>query len=723
MAETAASDAARRILVVDDDRFMRECAKDTLEAEGFAVDLAANGTEALDCYEPLRPNLIILDVQMPILDGLSTCQELRRRYPNDPIPVLIVTASEDPLSVERAFAAGATDFVSKPVQWPLLAHRVRYLLRASLALDELRESQASLQEAQRIARLGSWEWILETHTMRWSDETFRIFGQEPGSVEASEENFWTFIHADDRTRVREALATALQEGKGFSVEHRVTLPSGTVTHVRQQAEILPETWRQPNRISGTIQDMTEQMIAREQIQYLAHYDSLTGLANRRLFHEQLARAIAAAEEKNRCVGLLYLDLDQFKRVNDTLGHGAGDRLLQIVAERLRGCLRARDIVARADDPGSSAEVSRLGGDEFTILLSQISSSEGAGTVARRILASLPEPITIDDYQISCSAGIGISVYPSDGRDAETLVKNADTAMYQAKKRGRNTYEFYSEEMNARSLRKLTLENRLRNAIEHGELELLYQPQVDLRDGSATGMEALLRWEDPELGSVSSREIIPVAEESGLIVPLGRWVMREACTRNRLWQDGGYQKLRVAVNVSILEFGSHQFLQSLLSTLQESGLDPHFLEIELTESTMLQDDEAVVRLLREMRAIGVSVALDDFGTGYSSLSYLTRFPLDVLKLDRCFVRDLGTDPAAAGIAASVISMAHSLDLRVVAEGVEIEAQVEFLREHGCDEMQGFLLAPPLNAGEFERFISAEPVWLEKKSSSTGNGSRS
>jgi diguanylate cyclase (GGDEF)-like protein/PAS domain S-box-containing protein len=714
MADIAADDSAGSILVVDDDRFMRECAKDTLEAEGFAVDLAANGTEALDRCESLRPGLIILDVQMPIVDGLSTCQELRRRYPHHPIPVLIVTASEDPLSVERAFAAGATDFISKPVQWPLLAHRVRYLLRASLALDELRESQASLQEAQRIARLGSWEWILETHTMRWSDETFRIFGQEPSSIEASEENFWKFIHSDDRRRVQEALATALQEGKGFSLEHRVALPSGTVTHVRHQTEVLPATWRQPSRISGTIQDMTEHTIARERIQYLAHYDSLTGLANRRLFHEQLAQALVAAGEQNSCVALLYLDLDQFKRVNDTLGHRAGDRLLQAVAERLRGCVRARDVVARAKEADSGAEVSRLGGDEFTILLSQISSTGDAETVARRILASLPEPIAIDEHQLSCSASIGIAVYPTDGRDAEMLVKNADTAMYQAKKRGRNTYEFYSEDMNARSLRKLTLESRLRNAIEHGELKLLYQPKVDVRDGKVTGMEALLRWEDAELGSVSPREIIPLAEESGLIVPLGRWVLREACIQNRRWQDDGYQKLRVAVNLSTIEFRSHQFFESLLGALSESRLDPHFLEIEVTESAILQDDEAVALLLRELRAVGISVALDDFGTGYSSLSYLTRFPLDVLKLDRCFVRDLGTDPVAAGIAASVISMAHSLDLRVVAEGVDIEAQVEFLRERGCDEMQGFLVAPPLPPEELLRFISAEPMRPDHKS---------
>jgi diguanylate cyclase (GGDEF)-like protein/PAS domain S-box-containing protein len=706
MLDTGGAEPKPLILVVDDDRMAREMARSALEEAGYVVAEAANGAEALKVFEGRRPSLVLLDLQMPVLDGFSACEQLRSRYPEDHSPVLVVTGNEDRESVDRAYEVGATDFTHKPVNWPLLVHRVRYLLRVSDAFGELRRSQASLASSQRIARLGSFEWDADSNEMHWSDETYRIFGLVPGSVEASYESFWKRVHPDDREKAREAIRESLKQSKQFSVEHRVQRLSGEPRHVRQQGEISEEEGRAGTWIVGTVQDVTEQWAAQQKINYLASYDSLTGLVNRRLFREQLERAMAAARERNHSFALLFMDLDRFKRINDTLGHDAGDQILKAVAERLRLHVRGSDVVARGEEEDEAAAVSRLGGDEFTVLLSKITRPEEAGDVARRILRVLPEPISVNGQEVAITGSVGIAVYPTDGEDADELVRHADAAMYHAKDRGRNNCQFFSDSMNAESLRKLTVESRLREALERGELRLHYQPIVDLRTGAITGAEALLRWNHPELGTVSPSEFVPVSEETGLIVPIGEWVLRTACCQAKQWQEEGYLDILMSVNVSIRQFAHHDLRDTVARALQDSGIDPSYLELELTESFMMQDDEAAATVLRDLRAIGVRVALDDFGTGYSSLSYVTRFPLDTLKMDRCFVRDIDSDPGAAGIASAVISMAHSLDARVVAEGVDTEEQATFLRAQGCDEMQGFLFSEAVPADEFVRLLQLE-----------------
>ena len=691
------------ILVVDDDRLIRTMLRDSLQQQGFAVAEVPNGIEALAAYERLRPSLVLLDLHMPDPDGFSVCRSIRDRHPSDPTPILVVTADGDPVALDRAYAAGATDFVAKPLHPALLVHRIRYLLRGSSALVSLAQSQRSLSRAQRIARLGSWEWNPYTGALHWSGETFRILGLDASAVETWD-LFFSTVHPVDRDRVRAEMREGMRGQHSFRIQYRVVLPDGSVRHVDAQGEVAADGPEDGAWISGTIQDVTEQAHAQARIRYLASYDSLTGLANRRLFHEQLERAIVAAKARGHMVGLLFMDLDRFKRINDTLGHGAGDTLLQTVAERLRAHVRGSDVVGRVDTEDPGPEISRLGGDEFTVLLSKLGEPEEAGDVARRILRSIPEPIVLEGHTVSLSASVGIAIYPVDGEDVETLVKHADAAMYSAKAQGRDNFQFFSPRINALALRKLALESRLRVAIERKELRLYYQPRLDLATGRVVGVEALLRWNHPELGAVSPREFIPLAEEAGLISPIGEWVLRTACLQARAWDQQGLGPIVISVNVSPRQFAENDLLALVGGILRETGVPPRLIELELTEQLLMQDNEETALALRDLRAMGVTIALDDFGTGYSSLSYLARFPLDTLKMDRCFVRDVDDDPAAAGVAKAVIALGHSLGVRVVAEGVDTFEQERFLREQGCDELQGFLLSGALPSDEVVRFFS-------------------
>jgi diguanylate cyclase (GGDEF)-like protein/PAS domain S-box-containing protein len=692
------------ILVADDDRLIRALARDALESAGYAIAEAQNGREALEAFENLHPDLVMLDVTMPVLDGFLTCAEIRRRHPGDPTPILVVTSSGDLESIDRAYESGATDFVSKPVNWTLMGHRMRHFLRSSEAFRELSQGRLLLADAQRIAHLGSWEWDTETNQMKWSDEVFRIFGCEPDSCETSYERFWSFAKNEDALSARKKIEESLRSSKQFSIGHRIQLPDGSERYVEQQGEIALSPGHPEIRVLGTIQDVTDQRRSQEQIRRLANFDSLTGLANRRHFKKQLTKTLERAREKNLVTALLYMDLDRFKRINDTLGHTAGDELLKSVAETLRNHVRGGDLVARVEGEDDKPSVSRLGGDEFSILLSSISNAEDAADVARRILDNMPTPIVVDGHQLSTTASIGIAIYPDDGQDVETLVRHADTAMYHAKSRGLNQFQFFDESMNSAILRKLTLESRLAESMERDELRLHYQPKVGLPGRELVGAEALLRWEHPDLGTISPKEIIPMSEESGFIVSLGEWVLRQACKQIRAWREDGFDVPRIAVNVSTRQLAQKNLQDVVADALRENRLEPNDIEIEITETAILKDDEDTARMLRDLRAMGIRIALDDFGTGYSSMSYVCKFPLDVIKLDRCFVCDVANDPAAAGVANAVIMMAHSLGLTVVAEGVDAESQARILTEQGCDEMQGFLINGALCPEEFSRLLT-------------------
>jgi diguanylate cyclase (GGDEF)-like protein len=431
-------------------------------------------------------------------------------------------------------------------------------------------------------------------------------------------------------------------------------------------------------------------LASSQVEHLAYHDTVTSLPNRALFSDRLMVALAHAARHRHKLAVLFLDIDRFKQINDSLGHTVGDRLLRIVAERIRTTVRDEDTVAR------------FGGDEFTILIHIIGKIEDAGKIAQKILDSLKTPIVIDDREFVVTSSIGISIYPVDGTDGETLIRNADTAMYRAKDVGRNTYQFYAATMNHKALEALEIENGLRRALDQQELVLYYQPLVDVATGSVYGLEALLRWKHPQFGLLAPDRFIPTAEASGLIVPIGRWVLGEACVQAKEWHRRG-KRVVVAVNLSARQFQDPELLRDVRDALEKASLAPEFLELEITEGNAMQDVEKAIRTLRQLKALGVRIAIDDFGTGYSCLSYLKQFPIDTLKLDGSFVRDI-TAPEDAQIALGVIALAHSLKLKVIAEGVETIGQLTFLREHSCDRLQGFLFSRPMPAENFERFVA-------------------
>ncbi len=441
----------------------------------------------------------------------------------------------------------------------------------------------------------------------------------------------------------------------------------------------------------------------EQVHTLAYYDHVTGLPNRRLMRDRLDRALRVATQHGRHVAVLFLDLDHFKRINDTFGHPTGDRLLQEVAERLAQTVRQSDDVGHLDAETPNATISRLGGDEFTVVLTEVAHPEDPALVARRILQSLARPFSLGAETVLITASIGISVFPGDGEDADTLVKNADTAMYTIKDQGRNDYRFYNPSMNAALLERLTIEYRLRKALDDGALRLHFQPRFNTTTGAVVAMEALVRWSDPEIGTVPPSRFIPVAEETGLIGPIGSWVLRTACAQFEVWRAAGYEPVPVSVNVSGRQFRTDDFVKSVQTVLRETGLPPRFLELELTESVLMRNADASADELRGLKALEVKIAIDDFGTGYSSLSYLKRFPIDHLKIDQSFIRGLPANVDDAEITSAIVAMAHRLNLRVVAEGVETEDQRAWLANLGCDEIQGFLLGAPVPPEEAVRFL--------------------
>lgn len=471
---------------------------------------------------------------------------------------------------------------------------------------------------------------------------------------------------------------------------------GEIWNRRKNGEIYPEwlsisTVKNPEgQVSNYVaifSDITERKASEDHVRHLAHHDALTNLPNRTLLMERLSHALAHAHRHSQMVAVMFLDLDRFKNINDTLGHAVGDQLLKSVAERLSECVREDDTVAR------------LGGDEFVIILEGVSSIQDVAGVAQKLINALERPVILERQEMFVTTSIGISVYPDDGDSADILIKHADTAMYRAKEQGRNNGQFYTADMNELALERLTMENSLRHALERNEFMLYYQPQVDLRTRRITGMEALLRWQHPDFGLVLPSRFIPIAEETGLIVPIGEWVLRAACFQNKAWQDAGMPRLHVAVNLSARQFKQPNLVNIVSQTLADSGLEPRYLELEITESIAMERAEETIARLNELKAMGVSISMDDFGTGHSSLSYLKRFPIDTLKIDQSFVQDVLLDSQDAAIAAAITTMARSLKMKVVTEGVETKEQIDFLREHDRNEVQGYYFSHPLPADAF------------------------
>jgi len=457
-----------------------------------------------------------------------------------------------------------------------------------------------------------------------------------------------------------------------------------------------------DKVLTIITNISDYKNASEKANYLAYYDTLTNLPNRYLFNDRLQQAITHVEREKKLLALLFLDLDNFKQINDSIGHKAGDQLLRGVADRLMKSVRATDSVTHLSKADSEFMVARLGGDEFTVLLDKIGNIEEPAMVAGRILEMLAEPFIIGAHELFITASMGIAVYPYDGKDLETLLINADVAMYQAKKLGRNSYQYYSESMNKFTFERFTVENKLRKALDHNEFMLFYQPQINIQNGNIIGVEALIRWLQPDLVLTRPGEFIPLAEQTGLIIPMGAWILRVACEQNRAWQKAGLTPMLMTVNVSSIQFSQNNFVETVAQILKDTGLDPQYLQLELTESTIMQNSQNTINKLQALQTMGVKTSIDDFGTGYSSLKYLKHFPLDTLKIDTSFVRDLMTSATDQSIVKAIITLAHNFNLKVIAEGVESREQLDYLRACGCEAVQGYFICPPVNSIALAQF---------------------
>jgi diguanylate cyclase (GGDEF)-like protein len=651
-----------------------------------------------------RPDFILLDLNLPRLGGREVLAHIKGDEGLKAIPTVILTTSEAEEDIVRSYQLQANAYLTKPVMLEAFEKliksiqdfwltKVKLVPRSAIRLLLVEDDAAEAQILREMLDDGSSHTTEVTHVASMRE------------VEKHLANVATDIilldlrlpDADGLGAVRWARTAAPQvplvvvtgeEDESLAAE---ALHEGAQDYLIK-GQIDPRGLLRALRYAIERKAIGEALIA-EQVRaaHASQHDSLTGLPNRMVMNDRITQAIALAPRHGKQVAVLFLDLDGFKHINDSLGHPVGDGLLQSVALRLVGCVRASDTV------------SRQGGDEFVVLLSESEEWTDAAVVARRMLDAVAEVHSIGGTDLHITTSIGISVNPDDGQDAETLIKNADTAMYQAKENGRQSYQFFKPEMNVRAVERQSIEEALRRALERQEFVLHYQPKVDLRTGAIVGAEALIRWTSPERGLVTPAQFIPVAEDSGLIVPIGRWVLRRACEQARAWLDAGLPMTNIAVNVSSVELRDRNFLPGIFAILDDTGLDPACLELELTESVLMKQAESAASILQTLRGRGVRVAIDDFGTGYSSLSYLRKFPIDALKIDQSFVSYIGSAGDDASIVTAVISMARSLNLRVIAEGVETADQRDFLVAHGCDEAHGFSFSRPVPADEFAALL--------------------
>lgn len=696
------------VLIVDDDLSMRLAMKAAMQKSGFQVVLAENGENGVSQFSRTEPSLVLLDVVMPGMDGFETCEAIRKLPGGCYTQILMVTGLDDVASAEKAFKAGADGFVSKPINWMMLGHRGRYMLRAGQAFKELSRSRFRLEKTQKMAQLGNWEIDLQSGAFSCSNQARSLLGLSEVGGEVSFQDFLSSVAPTEREDIRDKLNDAIRERKPFRLSYKIIHLDGSHHYILNQGEVLHNEQQVPIILLGAVQDVTLQKLAEEEIRRLAFYDGLTGLPNRLLFMNRMEREIRAAQRSNANFALLYLDLDQFKRVNDTFGHYVGDFLLKRVAASLQRCIRCTDVASRfgSDDPDKM--ISRLGGDEFTIILSGVTDTDHVAMIAGRILKEIPRPYTIEGHEITITTSIGISMHPADGRDANLLLKHADTAMYQAKNAGRNNYQFFRKELNAQAVERFSLERDITRALERKEFNLYYQPKIDLRSMMIVGAEALIRWNHPERGMVPPGKFIPIAEESGQIVAINKWVVREATSQWQQWLSAGLEPGAVAVNLSGYQFAQQKVLQTVSEALHYSKMDPEYLEIEITENILMQNISEAATILQQLKDMRVRVSLDDFGTGYSSLSYLTSFKVDTIKIDRSFVMSCTEQPNNLIVIKAIIAMGHSLGIKIVAEGVETAEQLQIVREYGADEAQGYYFSRPVPPGEFVELLQKEMV---------------
>lgn len=683
----------------------------TLE-EGAEVRAFGDPRAALENLATSDPDLVITDFKMPYMDGAEFTRRFRALPNGADVPVIVITVYEDRGFRLRALEAGATDFLQSPVDHQEFITRARNLLKLSKQ-QRLIKGRALSLEHELAASERSRQALLRDSRERLA----QVIDTVPAMISATDEaGIYIFVNAyqanfsgvdPERCIGADAVATF---GPAYAARSRaldrLVFEAGEALPAYEEEIIdragMPRvflTTKSPLRdanakvvsVLTSAIDITERKHAESRLRHIAHHDQLTRLPNRLLLQQQLQRELARNRRGGRLFALHFIDLDRFKDINDALGHQLGDQLLHAVAGRLRHVVRESDTVAR------------LGGDEFAVLQTEVREAEDAAALARQVITSLSQPFGIDGQTLTLSASVGITLYPADGGALDELLRNADLAMYRAKADGGAGFRFYCADMNQSVREAIRLEADLRQAVAQEHFVLHFQPQVNVETGRIIGMEALLRWQRPGVGLVKPGEFLPVAEETGLIVPINAWVLREACRQAQTWRARGLRPLRLAINLSPVQFRRQNVFDVVSEALQETGFDANFLELELTETILMENAEASARTLRALQALGVTFAIDDFGTGYSSLSYVKNFPVDRLKIDQSFVRNLKTDPSDTAIVRAIINLGHSLDIEVVAEGVETREQFTQLAAEGCDEVQGYLFGPPLTADDFEALI--------------------
>ncbi len=672
------------ILIIVDNESTRQSASTALRNLGYQVIEATNGSDGFTCFIESRPDLVLIDSQIPVMNGLVVTKAIRNFESGLTVPILMLTATEDIVAIDQAFEAGATGFITKPINWALLTQRVKYALRTADDQELSRINQSQLIFAQKIAKLGYWEWDAIRNEVSGSPSAFSQFGI-PKQSGISLEQFFSNVLPKDKPIIQQAISEAHQGQSHLAASVRVLKPDGNLNHIEFLGEATYLESGEIHKIIGSAQDISRLHKAETLVHYQAQHDDLTNLPNRNNFSKTLHEFVAQ-QKTNTLSAVLIFDIDRFKKVNSNLGQEQGDLLLLSLAQRLNRITRENDFVAR------------LGSDEFAILIRQLQDLNELTLLVNRISRDLNAPFMLNNGEQFISYSVGVSVFPDDANSAEALLTRANIARATAKSRGGNQFVFYHEDMNAQAQDLLSLENDLRRAVKRKQIEVYYQPQVDAKTLQPIGAEALVRWRHPKLGIISPEVFIPMAESTGLIIDIGRHVLQVAVQQAEIWHQMGFTQMRIGVNLSGRQFTQSNLMEDVQAVISQSNLPARFIDLEITESLAMSDAEANINILNGLKTLGTSLSIDDFGTGYSSLAYLHKFPIDTIKIDRSFVLNLDNQEGQA-IARTILAMAKSLNLEVVAEGIEFDDQVDFFQNKHCDIFQGFKFGKPMPDSEF------------------------
>lgn len=693
-------------LVVDDDKIQRVLIQTTLMQAGLDVVEAENGAVALALFQDLSPDIVLMDVKMPVMGGIETCIEIRKLSQGLDVPIVMITGLNDHDSITRAFDVDATDFITKPVNWQVLSHRIEYLLKSGNAFSALRRSESRLKNAQKIAALGDWEFDLATNEVQMSEQVFDMLGNTAQQDNSLGRPFLSIVHPDDVATLQQTSKNAVEAGQAYSADYRIVLPCGQHLYIHEQAHPNFSEKGEVMGLHGTVQDVTSSKKAQQKIHQLAYFDALTGLPNRASFNENAKISLELAHISNSKVALMYLDLNDYKRINDTLGHECGDQVLKFIAQDL-----ATELANSEFSEIGRISLSRMGGDEFTIQINGFSDHQQLIQVAERVHGQLARPIAMFGQELVITGSLGIAVFPDDATDLDTLLKHADTAMYHAKTSKDNGFHFFGDEVDLAAKDKLNSEAQLTRLFDSNELVLNYQVQTDAISGKVTGLQALL-------GRLASNDqlnfahsFVSIAQNSALTLSMAKWVLQTVCNQAVNWQRAGFEPTRVSVNISSRQFCHFALADIVKQALQQSQLSPHLLALEISEQSRVENLVSATSNIKKLKALGVGIVLDEFGKGFSSLSSLRDCPVDSLKIARSFVDNIVVNSADKALVNGIIMIAKSLNIKVIAKGVNSEEQLAVLQDQGCDEIQDHIVSQPLPPEQICEFLTPVPLKVE------------